>query len=71
MKTYLLWLLLAVAGVGFSGCANQNETTKTTTTTGANPTDRNYDRSQLQNSGRQTTGGAIQKLEPAAQVSGQ
>jgi len=65
MKKQLFRIALTLgAGICLLGCVDQPA--KTTATT--DPTQRTYDRNDLHNSGRQTTGEAVQKLDPAAQV---
>jgi hypothetical protein len=65
MKSLLLTVAI-VTGVMFTigGCADQSSTAQST----ANPTDRTYNRRDLQRTGENTTGGAVQKLDPSAQV---
>lgn len=66
MKTSLI--LVAVFGVLLiAGCADQPTTANTAAA--ANPTDRNYSRSDLQKTGRQTTAGAIQAADPSVTIS--
>ena len=69
MKTCLFAVaMVAVSAFSFAGCAN--EPASATASAQANPTDRTYTQKDLQHSGRQTTGGAIQAIDPSAHVSG-
>jgi hypothetical protein len=65
MKTYFLGAVIGgLTGLGLIGCATDSATKPATT----DPTQRTYTKSDLQNSGGQTTGEAVRKLEPAATV---
>jgi len=63
MKTLLL-VAAAAMGLILSGCAT-HETTATTT---ANPGERTYSRSELNQTGRADTAGAIEAAAPNAQI---
>jgi hypothetical protein len=68
MKPYFLAVaLMGIAALTFAGCANE---TPDATASAGNPTDRTYTRDDINRSGRQTTGEAMQAMDPAVQVSG-
>jgi len=64
MKTLLLVAAAAMGLIILSGCAT-HETTATTT---ANPGERTYSRSELNQTGRADTAGAIEAAAPNAQI---
>jgi hypothetical protein len=63
MKTLLL-IAGAMGAIMLSGCA----THETTTTTTANPARRTYSRSELNQTGQPDTAGAIEAVDPGAQI---
>jgi hypothetical protein len=63
MKTLLL-VAGAMGAIMLSGCASH----ETTTTTTANPASRTYSRSELNKTGQPDTAGAIQAVDPDAQI---
>ena len=66
MKSVLLVAAGAMgAAVMLADCANQSSANAS-----ANPTDRTYTSSDLNNTGRHDTAGAIQAIDPSAHVSG-
>jgi hypothetical protein len=67
MKSFLLTAIMAAVAVfAFAGCADQ--ATKGSASAG-NPSDRTYNRDDLQKTGRQTTSEAIQRSDPSVTVS--
>jgi hypothetical protein len=65
MKMFVMGSALMVAFVlSMAGCANQPAASTTTDST-ANPTDRRYDRTDIQRTGRGSTSEAIQALDPS------
>ena len=66
MKTLPLVAGAVMGAITLSGCAS-HETTTTTTT--ANPARRTYGRSELNQTGQPDTAGAIQSVDPNAQIS--
>lgn len=67
MKKYLFGMALALAVPLFTGCANEQQSASSSSPA-TDPTKKTYSRKDLNNSGRQTTGEAVQALDPAAQV---
>jgi hypothetical protein len=70
MKAYLdaaLMLALVFLTFALAGCADQPTTASASA---GNPTDRTYSRNDLNRTGRQSTGEAIQAADPSVTVSG-
>ena len=68
MKSYLIVaVVLAVSTFILVSCADQSPNESASNT---NPAQRTYDQSDLQRTGRGSTGEAVSKLDPAVQVSG-
>jgi outer membrane murein-binding lipoprotein Lpp len=65
MKNLLLVAAGAMGAIMLSGCAS-HETTTTTST--ANPARRTYSNSQLNKTGQPDTAGAIEAVDPDAQI---
>ena len=63
MKTLLL-VAGVMGAIMLSGCASH----ETTTTTTANPARRTYSRSELNQTGQPDTAGAIEAVDPDAQI---
>jgi len=61
--------LIASASVALSGCANQKETMTQSTTDQTQK--RVYTQEELRKTGETQTGPALEKVDPAVQVSGQ
>jgi hypothetical protein len=59
----------AVAMFTLVGCADQGQTASNRTTP-TTPGQRTYDRNDINRTGRQTTAGAVEALDPSAHVSG-
>jgi pyrroline-5-carboxylate reductase len=66
MKTLPLVAAGAMGAMILSGCATHETTT--TTTTNANPASRTYNKSQLNQTGRPDTAGAIEAADPSVQI---
>lgn len=66
MKTLRLVTGAVMGAITLSGCTSQ-ETTATTTT--AKPARQTYSRSELNQTGQPDTAGAIQSVDPNAQIS--
>jgi hypothetical protein len=64
MKTLLSVAGAAMGAIMLSSCA----THETTTTTTANPARRTYSRSELNQTGQPDTAGAIEAVDPNAQI---
>lgn len=70
MKTNCLFGAALILGTFFfAGCADQGQTTSNRTTP-TTPGQRTYDRNDINRTGRQTTAGAVEALDPSAHVSG-
>jgi len=65
MKTLLLFTAGALGTIMLSACAT-HETTTTTTT--SNPARQTYSSSQLKQTGQPNTAGAIEAVDPSAQI---
>jgi hypothetical protein len=66
MKTtryFLAAVMVAIAVFDFAGCANNQQTTTASTST--NPAARTYSGNDLQKTGRQTSGEALQAVDPS------
>jgi hypothetical protein len=61
--------LLAVASVALAGCANQKETMTESTTDQTQK--RVHTQEELRKTGETQTGPALEKVDPAVQISGQ
>jgi uncharacterized protein (DUF2345 family) len=61
--------LLAVASVALAGCANQKETMTQSTTDQTQK--RVHTQEELRKTGETQTGPALEKVDPAVQISGQ
>jgi len=61
--------LIAVSSVAFSGCANQKETMTQSTTDQTQK--RVHTQEELRKTGETETGRALEKVDPAVQISGQ
>lgn len=61
--------LVAVASIALAGCANQKETMVQSTTDQTQK--RVYTQEELRKTGETQTGPALEKVDPAVQISGQ
>jgi uncharacterized lipoprotein YbaY len=66
MKTLLLFAAGALGAIMLSACAT-HETTTTTATT-SNSAGQTYNSSQLKQTGQPNTAGAIEAVDPSAQI---
>jgi hypothetical protein len=66
MRTLLLVAGAAMGAITLSGCASHEATT--TTATSANPARQTYSRSELNQTGRPDTAGAIEAVDSSARI---